>query len=60
MPRTAALHCDVAVIATVAGVQTGETEEMVDDSGANWPTLPPLPQAVAVIEIKNTTKADRS
>ena len=32
-PRTDALHCDVAFIATDEGVQAAETEEIEEDTG---------------------------
>ena len=54
------MHCDVAFVESVEGVQTSETEEMADDVGAGSFPLAPPPQPVIVSESKNTTRADRS
>jgi hypothetical protein len=56
---TVALHCDVALIFTVEGVQADATESTVED-GEELDTPPPLPpQAIDMMENKVAANACR-
>jgi hypothetical protein len=55
VPFTVALHCEVAFTAMVEGVQTVETEEMVEDGEPEL--LPPPPQAPSATTSNDIPKA---
>lgn len=54
VPFTVALHCELAFTAIEEGVQTAETEEMVEDGEPEW-LLPP--QAVSMTRSNDIPKA---
>ena len=56
VPRTEALHCDVAFIATAEDVQAAETEEIEDDIGDDCVRLETPPQAVRISAITPTKR----
>ena len=56
VPRTDALHCEVAFIATAEGVQAAETEEIEDDIGDDCVRLVTPPQAVRISAITPTKR----
>jgi hypothetical protein len=56
VPFTVALHCEVAFTAIAEGVQTGETEETVEDAEPEG-LLPLPPQAISVTRSNDIPKA---
>ena len=59
VPRTDALHCDVAFIATAEGVQAAETEEIEDDIGNDCVRLVTPPQAARISAITQTKRVGK-
>ena len=60
VPCTVAVHCDVALGATVEGLQVSAIEEMVEDPERRGLPAVPLPQAVSPSRNKEIASTGRS